>query len=77
MNKVKISATVSPDRLRQAKEITGCANVSEVIERGLASLIARDLERIHADGYARAPQGAEVVDIVDPTVWPQIPWDDE
>jgi uncharacterized protein YgbK (DUF1537 family) len=76
VNKVKVSATVSPDRLRQAKQLTGCENVSEVIEQGLAALIARELERIHADGYAGASQGAEVVDIVDSAVWSEVPWDE-
>jgi len=77
MGKVKLSATVSPDRLERAKQLTGCDNVSEVIDRGLAALIARELEQIHADGYARAPQGEEAVETVDPAVWSEVPWDEE
>lgn len=77
MSKMKVSATVSPERLERAKELTGCQNVSEVIDRGLEALIAREVERIHADGYDRAEQGGDTVDTVDPAVWAEVPWDEE
>jgi len=77
VNKVKISATVRPDQLAEAKRLTGCDNVSEVLDRALAALIDDELERVHAEGYARLPQGAETVKVVDPGVWSDLPWDEE
>jgi hypothetical protein len=77
MGKVKISATVDPARLERAKELTGVSNVSEVIERGLAALIEDELERIHAAGYAQAPQAGDTVRAVDERVWADLPWDEE
>ena len=77
MAKVKIAATVDPARLDQAKELTGVQGVSEILERGLAALIEDELERIHADGYARAPQASETVRTIDKGVWADLPWDEE
>jgi len=77
MNKVKISATVRPDQLAEAKRLTGCENVSEVLDRALAALIDDELERAHAEGYARLPQGDDTVRSVDPGVWADLPWDEE
>lgn len=77
MSKVKISATVDPDRLQRAKELTGCESTSEVLDRGLTALIEDTLEQVHADGYARVPQGDETVSTVDARVWLDLPWDDE
>ena len=77
MGKVKISATVDPERLERAKALTGVRSVSEVLERGLTALIEDELERAHAEGYSRAPQGGETVRSVDPGVWADMPWDDE
>jgi hypothetical protein len=77
VSKVKVSATVSPERLERAKQLTRSDNVSEILDQGLEALIARELERIHSDGYAGVPQGGEVVDIVDPAVWSEGPWDEE
>jgi hypothetical protein len=76
MPKVKISATVDPDRLEKAKQLTGCENVSEVLDRGLMALIESYLETVHAYGYERHPQGAETVAPVDPAVWADLPWDE-
>ena len=77
MNKVKISATVRPDRLAEAKRLSGCENVSEVIDKALAALIDDELERAHAEGYARLPQGHGALEVVDPAVWADLPWDEE
>jgi len=77
MAKVKISATVDPAHLERAKQLTGVSSVSEVLERGLAALIEDELERIHAEGYARAPQANETVRTADPSVWADLPWDEE
>lgn len=77
MGKVKVSATVNPERLARAKELTGCENVSEVLDRALAALIDDELERVHANGYARVPQASETVDVVDGDVWSELPWDED
>jgi post-segregation antitoxin (ccd killing protein) len=77
MAKVKVSVTVDPARLEQAKQLTGLTNMSEVLERGLAALIEDELERLHTDGYAEVPQAGETVAAVDPSVWAELPWDDE
>jgi hypothetical protein len=77
VRKVKVSATVSPERLERAKQITRCDSVSAILDQGLEALIARELERIHGDGYARVPQREETVDLVDPAVWSELPWDEE
>lgn len=77
MAKVKISATVDPARLERAKELTGVTNVSEVLERGLAALIEDELERTHADGYARLPQAGDAITAIDAAVWDDLSWDEE
>lgn len=77
MAKVKVSATVDPDRLARAKQLTGCENVSEVLDRALAALIDHELERTHADGYARVPQASDTIEAVDSDVWSELPWDEE
>lgn len=77
MAKVKVSATVDPARLARAKQLTGCESASEVLDRGLAALIDDELERAHADGYARVPQASETIEVVDAGVWSDLPWDDE
>lgn len=45
MPKTKVSATVSPERLARAKEITGAQSVSDLLERALGALIERELEQ--------------------------------
>ncbi|MGH9114272.1 MAG: hypothetical protein ACRDWW_00425 [Acidimicrobiales bacterium] len=77
MAKVKISATVDPADLKRAKELAGVTSVSEVLGRGLVALIEDELERIHAEGYARAPQAGETVRTIDAGVWSDLPWDEE
>ena len=53
------------------------SSVSEVLERGLAALIEDELERIHANGYARQPQAGETVNSVHAGIWADLPWDEE
>jgi len=43
--KTKVSATLTPERLQQAKAVTGTSNVSQLLEDALAALIERELER--------------------------------
>ncbi|MDA8315051.1 MAG: hypothetical protein M0010_07725 [Actinomycetota bacterium] len=77
MAKIKISATVDPARLDRAKELTGVSSVSELLDRGLAALIEDELERSHAEGYARLPQSGETIEAADARIWADLPWDEE
>jgi len=67
--KTKVSATVDHDRLAEAQKLTGCANVSAVLDQALEALIVAHLEHAHATGYARTPQGDETIAVPDPSVW--------
>ncbi|MEX1163792.1 MAG: type II toxin-antitoxin system CcdA family antitoxin [Nitriliruptor sp.] len=73
MAKRKISATVSAERIEQAKAVTGSSNLSELIERGLAALVERELESRWIEGYRRELEvdlpGATPVDLTD------VPWE--
>lgn len=73
--KTKVSATVDRDRLAEAQKLTGCANVSAVLDQALEALIVALLERAHSEGYARTPQGDETMALPDPSVWASLPWD--
>jgi hypothetical protein len=43
--RTKISATLTPERLREAQEVTGTSNVSQLLDEALAALIERELEK--------------------------------
>lgn len=43
--KTKVSATISPERLARAREVTGTESVSELLDDALAALIERELEQ--------------------------------
>jgi hypothetical protein len=43
--RTKISATLTPARLREAQEVTGTSNVSQLLDDALAALIERELEK--------------------------------
>ena len=75
--KTKVSATIDHDRLAEAQKLTGCANVSAVLDQALEALIVAHLERAHAEGYARIPQGDETIALPDPSIWASSPWDED
>ena len=75
--KTKLSATVDQARLAEAQRLTKCSNVSAVLDQALEALITAHLERAHAEGYARVPQGDETVSLPSSSVWADLPWDDE
>jgi hypothetical protein len=75
--KTKISATIDHDRLAEAQKLTGCANVSAVLNQALEALIVAHLERAHAEGYARIPQDDETIALPDPSIWNSLPWDED
>lgn len=43
--RTKISATLTPERLREAQAVTGTSNVSQLLDEALAALIERELEK--------------------------------
>lgn len=75
--KTKVSATVDERRLAEAQKLTGCTNVSAVLDEALKALIVIRLERAHLEGYARLPQSDETIASSDPSVWASLPWEDE
>lgn len=73
---MKVSASLSPERLARAKQLMGSANSSAVLDLALDALIERELERRHEQGYRDQPQGADAIHAVDPVVWTELPWED-
>jgi len=49
--RTKISATLTPERLREAQEVTGTSNVSQLLDQALAALIERELEKRWLDAH--------------------------
>lgn len=43
--RTKVSATLTPERLREAQAITGTSNVSQLLDEALSALIERELEK--------------------------------
>jgi post-segregation antitoxin (ccd killing protein) len=71
MAKSKVSATVDPQRLARAREITGTASVSELLDQALGALIERELERRWLEAHPDAELPGEVVPDLS-----AIPWDE-
>jgi post-segregation antitoxin (ccd killing protein) len=75
--KKKLSVTVSPERLKRAREVSPGLNVSEVVDEALNALVDRELERRWLRAHQRqegppADLPQEVpVDLTD------LPWDEE
>lgn len=74
MAKRKISATLSPERIQQAQELTGSTNLSELLEQGLAALVERELERRWVAGYQRQPPGEDLPAEIEPDL-DAAPWE--
>jgi hypothetical protein len=71
MSKAKISATITPERLAQAREVTGTSNVSQLLDEALLALIERELERRWLATHPDDELPGEVqVDLSD------VPWED-
>ncbi len=75
--KTKVSATIDRDRLVEAQKLTGCANVSALLDQALDALIVSHLEQAHLEGYVRVPQGDETIARPDPSIWASLPWDQD
>ena len=55
MSKTKVSVSLDPDTVAQARELFGSASLSEVVGAALDQLIVAELERRHVAGYERCP----------------------
>lgn len=70
--RVKISATLAPERIAEARAVVETESLSELLDRALDALVERELERRWL--AAHAPEdlpGAVAVDLSD------VPWDDD
>lgn len=69
--KTKISATLTPERLREAQEVTGTSNLSRLLDEALAALIERELERQWFEAHPDDELPGEVeVDLT------SVPWEE-
>lgn len=75
MTKAKISATVTPERLARAHEVSGTSNLSQLLDQALGALIERELEQRWLDAHPAEFEvdlpGEVQVDLS------AVPWDDE
>lgn len=72
--KQKISVTVSPERLRRARAVTGDTNLSELLDNALDALIDRELERRWLEGHENEALDRDLPDEV-PVDLGAAPWD--
>jgi hypothetical protein len=69
--RTKISATLAPERLRQAQEVTGTSNVSQLLDDALTALIERELEKRWLEAHPDEELPGEVeVDLT------SVPWEE-
>lgn len=69
MAKRKVSVTLDPIKVTQARELLGTASLSELLDVALDRLIVDELERRHAAGYLRHPPEP------DEDAWAEVPRD--
>lgn len=69
MTKKKLSATVDPERLAEALELTGSTNVSSVIDRTLNALVDRERERRWLAAHPATDLPGEVAPDLSPVAW--------
>ena len=72
MTKLKVSATLDPEHLAEARALVGSNNVSVVLDTALVALIERELER---RWLAAHPDDDLPIDVV--VGLTNLPWDDE
>jgi post-segregation antitoxin (ccd killing protein) len=77
MTKVKISVSVTPERLDAARRVLPDLNVSELVEQGLSALVEAEFERRWMQGHAdSAGRDVDLPGAV-PADLSHIPWEDE
>lgn len=70
--RTKVSATLTPERLKEAQKVTGTSNVSQLLDDALAALIERELERRWLEAHPDDGLPGEVeVDLS------SLPWGDQ
>lgn len=72
MTTTKISATVTPERLAEARAVTRTSNLSQLLDEALAALISRELERRWLEAHPDEELPGEV-----PVDLSSVPWEDE
>lgn len=72
MTKLKVSATVDPEQLAEARAVTGTSNLSRLLDQALGALIQRELERRWLDAHPDEELPGEV-----PVDLSAVPWDPE
>ena len=72
VTKQKISGTLDPGRLKEAKRLTGQTNVSAVLNDALDALVERERERAWLAAHPDDDLPGEV-----PVELSSVPWDDE
>ena len=73
MAKIKISATLDPDRVAQARSVVASKSLSDLLDIALAALIERELEH----KWIRGQAGASDLPGFVPVDLSHIPWDDD
>lgn len=71
MTKVKVSATLNPEQLAEARALVGSDNVSVVLDTALVALIERELER---RWLAAHPDDDLPIDVIAGLA--DLPWDE-
>lgn len=72
MTRTKISATVDPERLAEARAATGTTNLSQLLDQALSALINRELEQRWLAAHPDRELPGEV-----PVDLSSVPWDDQ
>lgn len=65
MAKTKVSVTLDPAKLAQARALLGTPTVSELLAVALDRLIADELDRRHVAGYLGKPPGDDEDSLAD------------
>lgn len=73
--KMKVSATLRPERLREAQAITGTSNVSQLLEDALSALIERELEKRWLDANRDGGLSGDLPGEV-PVDLSSVPWEE-
>lgn len=71
MPKTKVSATITPERLARAKEVTGTESVSELLDQALVALVERELEQRWLKAHPDVELPGEIVPDLE-----TVPWDE-
>jgi post-segregation antitoxin (ccd killing protein) len=74
MTRIKISATIAPELIAQARAVVASASLSELLDRALEALVERENERRWLDAHDGDESDVPTMVPVDLS---HIPWEDE